>query len=398
MSRTVGWASRHFGRYATLAYNYVTERGVFLGALLIPAVAGASPSQLGRLELLLTAATLAATMGPLGTQHALMYQDFRGSSAGWRASVATAIAGGFLVGGAGSITLGPRIAVVGGVLGTCLAIHRVATYRMRAENHTGPLTWSSSIFIGSFALGAALVYGASDPAALILPVLMLATLAGAIPAFGSARRIVESAPFRYASMLRYGLPLSLAGLFEWIVSAGDRYVIQLFLGLDAVGSYGLVYRTAMLLSGAVSTIVLWWQAEAMRRGFHWARLRLRNYLAVTVSATIGLSAVVFYPLSLILQRLTGLEYADIAVVVAALFVSILGFVVLMGFVHLYASAGRVRIVGLLSAGNGIANMAGNFALIPTMGIRGAAVATGLSQCLTAGAAFVAYRRSGLDSA
>jgi O-antigen/teichoic acid export membrane protein len=154
----------------------------------------------------------------------------------------------------------------------------------------------------------------------------------------------------------------------------------------------------MLLSGAVSTIVIWWQAEAMRRGAGWARAQIRRYLTATGGATVVLSVMALVPVSLVLARVTGLGFGEVAVITAWLFTSIVGFVVLMGFVHLFAASGTVRIVGWLSLGNAITNIAGNLLLVPPFGLSGAAAATALSQCLTATAAYFAARRwVGLDA-
>ena len=392
MNQTLRWARPHLRRYIAMAFNYVTERAVLLGALMVPAIAGATDADLGRLELLLTAAALAAAIGPLGTQHALMYKSFRGTRSSWRMALSTSIVGGFLVGGLAALTLGPGYAFVGGLLGMFIAVHRVAAYRLRADDSTGPLTWSSVIFVAAFAIGSTIAATASVVATAILPALMGAALLATIPAFWRATADDSKASRSYLAMLRYGLPLSLAALSDWVVVAGDRYVIQLFLGLDGVGPYGVIYRTVMLLSGAVSTLVVWWQAEALRRGFAWAREQVGRFLTLTVGTTIVLAIVTLVPVSMFLDAITDLGFADVFAITAWLMVSIAGFVALMGLVHVFASAGWVRQVGLLSMANASINIVGNFALLPHFGLVGAAAATAISQCTTASLAMLVYRR------
>lgn len=392
MQQTIRWARSHLRRYLAMAFNYVSERAVLLSAILVPAILGTSDAELGRLELLLTAAALAAAIGPLGTQHALMYTQFRGIRSAWRLSVATGVLGGLAVGALASLTLGADYALLGGALGMFIAIHRVSSYRLRTDDQIAPLTWSSFIFLAAFAIGALLVGGGDPVATTILPVLMAAALLASIPAFLRARVDSGDHHARYSEMLRYGLPLSLAALADWVVVAGDRYIIQLFLGLDAVGPYGVVYRSAMLLSGAVSTLVIWWQAEAMRRGFDWASAQLRRFLTLAVGATLLLSVIGIGPVTVLLDSVTTIGSGTILAVTAWLFVSIAGFVALMTLVHVFASAGWVGEVGLLSIGNALLNVAGNFALIPVFGLPGAAAATAISQCATATAAAILYRR------
>lgn len=389
----------HARRYVALAFNYVTERGVLLGAMVVAAASGASDEALGRTELLLTAAALAAAIGPLGTQHALMYQAFRGSNRAWRLSLLTGAIGGILMGALAAATLGFTYALVGGVLGLGITIHRIASYRMRAAASTSALTRSSTVFVVTFALGAGLAYRTDDTASMVLVALFLAAVAASLPAAIGFQATDDTNPPQFGQMIRYGLPLSFAALSDWVVTAGDRYVIQAFLGLDQVGPYGVIYRTAMLLSGGVSTLVLWWQAEAMRSGYEWARAQLRYYVGLALGITALLGAALLVPMSVILARITDIPRGDVATIIGLLFVSVAGFVVLMGLMHLFAAAGWVKLVGWLSLGNAITNLAANLVLVPVAGIKGAAVATALSQCGTAAAGFMAYRlKNRLDSA
>ncbi len=386
-------------RFLALAVNYGAERGVLLAAILVPAALGSTDAGLGRLELLLTSSALASGLGPLGTHNALIFERFRYRRRAWRLSIGVSVVGGFVVGSIAALNLGWADALVGGALGTCLAVHRVSSFRLRIIDSTGRLVLSSSLFAGVFTVGTALVaLRGHDPAGPMPIILMVAGLVASIPAFLDVRGDPEGEDARLFGMLRYGLPLSVEAFSSWLVVSADRYVIAAVLGLEAVGPYGVVYRTVMLLSGVLSTAVMWWQSEALRRGFEWARTALRRYVTVMTVLSVAVAGAGWYPMVVVLRRLVDLPSGEIGRLAGWLLVSIVGFIVLMGYQHVFAAAAWVVPSGLLSVGNAFVNLALNFLLVPTLGLTGAAVATAVSQCATAVAAagFYARRRGRVD--
>jgi len=379
-------------RFLALAANYVAERGVLLAAILVPAALGSSAAGLGRLELLLTSSALAAGLGPLGTHNALVFERFRYRRRSWNVSVTVAVVGGFLVGAVASLTLGRGDALVGGLLGSALAVHRVASFRLRIIDATRPLLVSSVLFVLVFAVGTAVLAASGADTAHPMPlVLVAAGLVASVPAFTDVRRDPPGRETSLSAMMRYGLPLSVEAFSSWLVVSADRYVIAAFLGLEAVGPYGVVYRTVMLLSGVLSTAIMWWQSEALRRGFAWARAALRRYVVVMGAVAVVLGAAAWYPVVGVLRGLVDLPPAEIGRLVGWLLASIVGFVVFMGYQHVFAAAAWVVPSGLLSVGNAAVNLALNFALVPGLGLGGAAIATAVSQTVAAGAATVYFR-------
>lgn len=391
MNRIAGDTVR---RFLALAANYGAERGVLLVAILVPAALGSTPSALGRLELLLTASALAAGLGPLGTHNALVFEGFRYRRRAWNASVTVAVLGGFLVGVIASLTLGWADALVGGLLGLSLAVHRVASFRLRIIDATGPLLVSSVLFAAVFAVGTVVLAVAGADTAHEMPLVLAgAGLVASVPAFADVRRDPPGTDTSLSAMLRYGLPLSVEAFASWLVVSADRYVIAAVLGLEAVGPYGVVYRTVMLLSGVLSTAIMWWQSEALRRGFTWAREALRRYVVVMGAVSVVLAAAAWYPIVAVLRGLVDLPRGELGWLVGWLLASIVGFVVFMGYQHVFAAAAWVVPSGLLSVGNAIVNVALNFALVPALGLVGAAVATAASQTAAAGAATAYFRRA-----
>ena len=181
-----------------------------------------------------------------------------------------------------------------------------------------------------------------------------------------------------APMLRFGIPLILSGLAIRFLYFGDRFVIARMVGLDANATYELASQFGTLvytflvqgvqLAFTVTGMKVFGDAAAAalyRRSF-------RHFAAIAGAAVLGIG---LFASSVVRLFATESAYLDIdapAVLVAG------GFA-FNGLYNITVSAlyaaGMTRTVAFgVTAAAGL-NLALNLALIPVMGVNGAAVAT-----------------------
>lgn len=87
-------------------------------------------------------------------------------------------------------------------------------------------------------------------------ILIATVLHTTIPAFATFFLIMRRADWQWEwnlwkELIRYGIPFVPGGLFLFILNSGDRYLLNLFYGKDAVGLYALSYKL-----GSITTFLL----------------------------------------------------------------------------------------------------------------------------------------------
>ena len=172
-------------------------------------------------------------------------------SAGWGAAIVTALAAGSIALLGGWFLVTPAVdqrPVVIGLLAIAVALQQ-------------PLLFGQAVMRSSFRFGAAagqltvmglvlLVTGAallSSGIAGLMAALTASTVAGLLVTVGRSGR---ERPLWRADVIRrlagIGLPIMVAGLIFALLTTLDRWLVLLFLGIDAVGVYGLA---GMAVSG-----------------------------------------------------------------------------------------------------------------------------------------------------
>lgn len=369
----------HLQRYLALTIAYGAERALLLAALLAPALLGSSDADLGKLELILVAGTLGAALGPLGTENAIMHERFVGTRANWGFAMTIGASGGAVIGGALSAQFGITGIVLGGLLGSSLAMTRVTRARLRVAENTRPLVKSAWSQLLTFGLLVALIRYTDVELAGVIPILVAtASVIALIPALPIARQDRPNTRRVAAPMLRFGVPMALAAAGVWVVAASDRYMLAFLENVETVGRYGVIYRSVMVFSGVMSTLVFWWRAEAYRRGDEWTRHALPKYMMWAGGFATAGGVLLWWPTSTILASVIDDTFSVVAPVVAWLLVSVVGFVLLAGMVAPFATAELVRPVGLAWLSAAIINVLLNLILIPMHGIAGAAMATAMA--------------------
>jgi O-antigen/teichoic acid export membrane protein len=200
-----------------------------------------------------------------------------------------------------------------------------------------------------------------------------------------ARRPVESShpddehPPRLTRMIRFGIPLTIAGLGLWMVNLGDRLVVGHYLSAADLGRYGAIYALAsflLIVSGPLFLPVYprFMRAvaaeddeamEADTRLFH-------RWLSITLIPAAVFLSVIMKPALLILGGSEfGIDPVVGVAIVAALFLD------QWNGLSQYVLMCRDRPVLLqnLWLACGVTNIALNLLITPHYGLRGAAFVT-----------------------
>jgi O-antigen/teichoic acid export membrane protein len=176
-------------------------------------------------------------------------------------------------------------------------------------------------------------------------------------------------------MLSYSLPLVLSSIGVFLNSFGDRLAIQHSRSLSAVGVYGVGFRIAAV----VSLLLLGFQGSTTPMVFSRHRdpsTRIELARIFRFFSAVGL--VVFVALSVFadseVRLLAARSYAGADVVVPYLVLQAILFGAYV-FAPGLAIAKRTRVIAVISVSAGVINLGLAFALVPSLGIRGAGIAT-----------------------
>ena len=188
---------------------------------------------------------------------------------------------------------------------------------------------------------------------------------------------------RLRQMLRYALPLIPAGLAYWVTGFADRYFVKAYTDTAQVGLYSVGSSLAAGVALVTGAFQQAWGPFAL--SIHTQSDARRTYATVFLfylwfAGMISAALSLFAPE--ILRLLATKQYAGASPVVGVLALSY----VMIGLTYIAATgpaiAKRTGPTGIAMAGAAILNVILNFALVPTFGKVGSAVATLIAQALT----------------
>lgn len=195
-------------------------------------------------------------------------------------------------------------------------------------------------------------------------------------------------------MLVFSLPLIASGLAARFLNIGDRYLITYFLGAEANAEYELAARfgglvnTLVVQSFASAFTVLGLKALGDEADPNFHRRTFRHLSAFAGGCALGLG--MFYSDVVRLLPSNDPAYAEgdgLVMLIAGGF-ALYGLYIVA--VNVLYAAGRTRTVALTVGLAGLANLVLNLALIPWLGLAGAALATLLAYFVLAyGTAYAA---------
>ncbi|UCH09812.1 MAG: oligosaccharide flippase family protein [Fidelibacterota bacterium] len=200
-------------------------------------------------------------------------------------------------------------------------------------------------------------------------------------------------------LLRFGLPLLLAGLFTMTIELAGRYMLRWLTTLETVGLYSAGYKLGVLMLILVMGFNMGWQPFFLRRGKKAGAepifARITTYMVAvmgTVLLIIGawVDDLVRLPLGPI--TLFGSEYWSATNIVPVVMLGYLLFglyVLQLPGIHLTT---RTKWVMLFRGSGAFANVVCNLILIPIWGAMGAALSTCISFAVMALLTFLITRR------
>lgn len=186
------------------------------------------------------------------------------------------------------------------------------------------------------------------------------------------------------TMLVYCVPLIPNSLMWWIMSASNRYVILLFLGVSANGIYNVAQKIPSIVNIVYGIFMQAWQISAIEERdsednakFQSDVFRCIFVVLAVVSSFIAASAYPVY--TFLMSSSYGASWQPVAMLSLANLLSCIA----AFFGTTYVVTKQSKKAFLTTAAGAAVNAALTLALVPIMGIMGAALATAISYAVIA---------------
>jgi len=237
----------------------------------------------------------------------------------------------------------------------------------------------------AFAEIAAVAVVVTMGASLVVAAELLVVADVAIAAWCLVRLVRAAPPIRPSaaelrSMLRYSLPLVPLGLGDWLMNQSDRIVIAALLGTADAGVYSAAYALGSLPILVVRPLqivllahlsAMWDRGESLRVQQRLA-LAIKAYFTLALPAAVGI-ALVGPALLVIVTGATVAEWNVSVVLLVSLGTALFGGTIVA--VHSLLLLHWTRACGIVYMACAALNIVGNLALVPVIGIAGAALMT-----------------------
>ncbi len=200
--------------------------------------------------------------------------------------------------------------------------------------------------------------------------------------------------------LRFGLPLVPHTISGWVLNVSDRWLLSLLLPISAVaarssiGVYSLGYQLAygidlLAQSFNAAWVPFFYRYGSTRQGpgIH------REMTSLVVAGFAALAAVLALNATSLVAAIAAPEFAGAADLIPLLSVAFVAHVFYIAIVTVLFHERRTGILPVITAGSAAANIVTNLALIPLIGIFGAAWATLVAFTVMAVATYLAARRA-----
>ena len=181
-------------------------------------------------------------------------------------------------------------------------------------------------------------------------------------------------------MVAFGLPLVFSNLALFALNFSDRFFLQRLCSLSVVGIYAVGYKFGFMLNYLlVQPFYVMWQSRMFLVHAHPSHRTIFAQMFVLFSMVLTYAALALSMLSPeIVRFMVGTKYADsqevIPIVAASYVFCGIGYFVQLG---MFVTS-RTNLIGIVSAGAAVLNLALNYWLILHYGMTGAAWATLLS--------------------
>lgn len=195
-----------------------------------------------------------------------------------------------------------------------------------------------------------------------------------------------------AAATTYGVPLAIGGSASFILDYGDRFLIQRFLGFDAVASYAVPYDLTQNLAAAVFApirlaaipmIFRMWTSDGPEETSRFVSQLLTYMVALSIPLAV-LFALMNHDIILLLA---SAKYSGSAAltpyILPGIFIGEMNFLIGAGL----TIPKNTTVLALIILSGGLLNVLLNLLFIPLLGLVGAAVATTVSYTAVMAATF-----------
>lgn len=348
------------------------------------------PTQFGVLETAMAVISLALTVLVLGFDQGVVVLVSGTNDVSHRGSIiGTSI---------GLPTLLTTLCAIAGVAAACWSDERlvvvaaaislpflVASYvsqqGLRALDAVKPFIWSVALrSLAATAITCGLVLTISPNAAGVLIGTAIGAGCAVIANFWALRRRV---PLRVtgvesAGLLRFGIPLLPSAVAGWSSMLVDRLVLASFVSFEEVGIYSVAARISGLLLTVLFGFQTAWTARAVTDFHHDADAepKSRAEAMLLLGGLVGLSGATLCAFGPELVAVLGGPQYESATSVLPILVPASAFYALTAVAQIPALAtGRTGTISAIALISAAANLVLNLLLIPTLGMKGAAIAT-----------------------
>lgn len=182
------------------------------------------------------------------------------------------------------------------------------------------------------------------------------------------------------SYLKFGLPLIPSYLSHWMTDSSDRYILVLFIGMEAVGIYSVAYRIGSILLIFITPLnfVL---VPALSKLYDERKIEeVKNLLAYSLKYILILVIPSAFGLSIlgksILRSMARPEFVSPgSLIIPFVALSMALFCIYEILWQVINLVKKTKIIGIIWGVAGLTNLTLNIIFIPMIGILGAAIAT-----------------------
>lgn len=393
-----------------VGFGVATVGPRIVGVAMIPVLtAHLSRAEYGRFTLAETVAALIITVMALGLPASIVRTHSQGESDGRVATLFASIFVALLLGTAVIAVVGPPI-WQSLPLADSLTFFPYVFLALLAACGQQLLSSAQSLYqarkqawrFAAFAVGQSvilvpltiwLLVGLKQGDVGVLSARMAAAVFAGLVAFTFAVISLKSRPQRdhLRPLLLYSLPLVAHQLVAFVLSAGDRFVIEFISGLDEVGIYSVAYSFGASMSLMTTIMMLFWAPRffaTIQKDRTSIAATTLDWLAVLAATTI-IAMAASPP---IVQLLTDAKFqaaaGSVSLIMGGYFFHACFSLFSLQILH----SGKTAYVAQITVFAAIGNIAANFALVPYWGAAGAAMATLIAFALEGFAIYVFAQR------
>ena len=179
---------------------------------------------------------------------------------------------------------------------------------------------------------------------------------------------------RLKEMLSYSIPLIPNGIMWWILSSSNRFFLESYIGLAAVGIFGMANRFSSLVSTTFNIFFTSWQVSVLdefnKKGYkEYYNKILSNFFVILSFIVIFLSACSYW----LVYVFIDLKFLESWVYIPCLSFGVL-LLLLSSFIATnFLALKKTKIILYSSLGAALISILLNYLLIPLLGIWGAII-------------------------